>query len=255
VQNLQNFIELSRLRYRANRYKNRHDKGGILFLISSIGEGQTVMDIGAHKAGYTYWMIRQLGRTGMVYAFEPQSHLYDYIARIKAISRWDNVKVENIALSDETTTATLRIPHSKPGKKSSPGATIIEGGREFTGLTQTVGTDSLDSYCSRNGIAPDFLKIDVEGNELKIFRGGINTLKTSKPKILVEIESRHAGKERAMEAFDFLKSLGYSGHFIKGSERIPLASFSFESHQNLRDMKNYCNNFTFEHSQKQKGTA
>ncbi len=204
------------------------------------------MDIGAHKAGYTYWMINQVKNTGMVYAFEPQLHLYNYISRIKDLYKWDNLKIENLALSDEIKTTILNIPH-KPGKKSSTGATIVENEvSRSTGSTEKVKTETLDSYCNRNKIKPDFLKIDVEGNELRILRGGTNTLINCKPKILVEIEARCAGIERVFETFEFLGSLGYSGHFIQGSKRIPLALFSLDKNQNLKNMKNYCNNFTFE---------
>jgi FkbM family methyltransferase len=242
-----NLIEKIKLYYRVERYRSRHDKGGIQFLVSSIGEGQTAMDIGAHKAGYTYWMIKQIKNTGMVYAFEPQMNLYNYISRIKNICRWDNVKIENLALSDEIKTTTLFIPHSKPGQKSSPGATIVENNDNlFTGSTEKVKTETLDSYCNRYKIKPDFLKIDAEGNELRILRGGINTLTACKPKILVEIEARCAGRERVFETFEFLESMGYSGHFIQGSIRIPLALFSLDKNQNRKDMKNYCNNFTFD---------
>jgi FkbM family methyltransferase len=246
MDNFQRFIESTRLRYRADRYRKKHDKGGILYMVSSIAKGQTLMDIGAHKAGYTWWMVKQLGNSGMVCAFEPQVHLYNYITRIKSMLGWDNVEVENLALSDETNTSTLYIPVRR-GKKSSPGATIARGENNGTdSLTETVATESLDSYCSRKGIKPDFLKIDVEGNELKVLRGGIESLKACRPRILVEIESRHAGREKMAETFGFLESLGYSGHFIRGAGRIPLSLFSPDRDQNMQDMKNYCNNFTFE---------
>jgi hypothetical protein len=90
------------------------------------------------------------------------------------------------------------------------------------------------------------LKIDVEGNELRVFRGGINTLKTYKPKILVEIESRHIGKEKVLATFQYLEELGYSGSFVFKANRLPLAAFEFDKHQNAEKASTYCNNFIFE---------
>jgi hypothetical protein len=52
-------FEKIKLRKRAERYKNKLDKGEIEYLMSAISNGQTVMDIGAHKAGYTYWMVKK----------------------------------------------------------------------------------------------------------------------------------------------------------------------------------------------------
>jgi FkbM family methyltransferase len=244
---IRKIIEKQKLRIRANRYKNKLDRGGIAYLLSAVSNGQTVIDIGAHKAGYLYWMIKQTGVTGMVYSFEPQRRLYDYIQNVKTIHQWDNLIVENIALSDKTGIATLYIP-GKPGRHSSPGATIVEKKRDrFEGSTENVETQSLDTYCAKYDLRPEFIKIDVEGNELRVFQGSINTLKVHKPKILVEIESRHAGEDQALETFRFMESLGYTGHFIHGSAHRTLQSFSFGRYQNLQDQKNYCNNFIFEH--------
>lgn len=203
-------IERIKLQRRANKYKNKDDIGGIAYVNSSIKTGQTVLDIGAHKAGYLYFIRKQVGSGGSVFAFEPQSNLYQYIIKIKRLFNWENVTVEHLALSE------------------------------------TVSTETLDSYCSRKAIKPDFLKIDVEGNELNVFKGGIETLKKNKPKIIVEIEARHVGQALVLETFQFLESLQYKGHFIQRQNRIPLSSFNLDIHQNINDKANYCNNFTFE---------
>ena len=92
---------------------------------------------------------------------------------------------------------------------------------------------------------PDFLKIDVEGNELPIFMGGAEILKKYKPKIFVECEARHVGRERVLETFSYLQNLGYKGSFIKDTDFLPLTDFDIDLHQNL-GLKPYCNNFIFE---------
>jgi len=240
-------IESIKLQHRANRYKNKDDKGGIAYINSAIAQGQTILDVGTHKAGYLYWMLKRAGNEGRIFAFEPQTNLYHYIKALKATFKWDNVTVEQIALSDSVASAVLYIPLDKDSKNSSPGATIVAH-KECTniGATETVMTDTLDLYCKRHNIIPDFLKIDVEGNELKIFQGGTNILKEYKPKILVEIEARHVGQERVLETFEFLNALGYHGQIIHDLIRHPLSDFDFDKYQNLNDRKNYCNNFIFE---------
>ena len=236
-----------KLAYRANRYKNKNDKGGIAFILSSIKAGQTAFDIGAHKAGYLYFMRQMAGESGKVFAFEPQSSLYNYIVRIKKLFHWNNVRIEHLALSDSAGKVTLYIPSDKKGTASSPGGTIVRHSNlKYINSTEEVLTETLDSYCQRNNIKPDFLKIDVEGNELRVLKGGLAVLKKHRPKILVECEGRHAGKENVLEIFDMLKNLGYIGSFISGIKRIPIAEFDFERNQNPEESKTYCNNFTFE---------
>lgn len=73
------YLENIKLLYRAYRYKNKLDRGGIEYILNHIREGDVVMDIGAHKAGYLYFIVKAVGKKGEVYAFEPQSGLYNYL--------------------------------------------------------------------------------------------------------------------------------------------------------------------------------
>lgn len=238
-------IERLILQHRAKKCKN-NDKIGIKYLTSTIKKGQTVVDIGGHKAGYLYWMVKEVGDTGNVYVFEPQSLLFQYIKKIKRYFNWKNVTVEHLALSDSEGSVTLYIPINK-WRKSSPGASVVaHKGLQNIRTTETIATETLDVYCSRHDIKPDFLKIDVEGNELRVLQGSIKTLKKYKPKILIEIEARHVGEKKVLETFNFMKDLGYKGHFIHTANQLPLSSFCFDKHQNTNNQEKYCNNFIFE---------
>jgi FkbM family methyltransferase len=239
-------IEYLLLNYRTFRYRFKYDKGGIAFIRESVQTGATVLDIGAHKGGYLYAMLKKTGKTGKVYAFEPQSALYKYLTGLKSMFGWTNVTVEHLALSDKSGSVTLFIPANRTGEGTSPGATIVRNDNsENYAVREEVTAETLDDYCLRHDICPGFLKIDVEGNELRIFRGGMETLRKYQPAILVEIEARHAGKDTALETFRLLEELGYSGYFLKGTDRLPLAKFSFDIHQSPANRKDYCNNFIF----------
>ncbi len=236
-----------KLLYRAYKYKTKDDAGGIAYMLQALSEGKTALDIGAHKAGYLYHIRSKVGKQGRVFAFEPQTVLFNYLQNVIHIFGWKNVSVHQIALSDSKGLVKLLLPENGRQKSSSPGATIarLDNGINFT-ATEEIETDTLDSFCAQHNIQPDFLKIDVEGNELKVFVGGIETLKKYKPQIMVEIEARHVGKAKAIETFTFLESINYKGFALYGNAKIPLSEFSFEVHQNTSDKKNYYNNFVFE---------
>lgn len=104
----------------------------------------------------------------------------------------------------------------------------------------------MDEYCEKYQLIPHFLKVDVEGNELKVFKGAEAILKKHRPKILVEIEARHIGKEQVMETIHYLESLGYEGKIIQGTHFIPSAKFTFEKFQDFSNKATYSNNFIFE---------
>jgi FkbM family methyltransferase len=234
------------LNYRTLRYRFRYDKGGIAFIRERVKPGDTVLDIGAHKGGYLYALLQNTGKSGKVYAFEPQSVLYQYLAGLKRLFGWANVTIEHLALSDTNSKVTLFVPANKTGKNSSPGATVVRTpNTEGYAAREEVYADTLDAYCARHALQPSFLKIDVEGNELRIFRGGRDTLRKYQPAILVEIEARHAGLENALETFRMLKDMGYTGCFLHDRDRVPLEQFRFDIHQNPANRKSYCNNFIF----------
>ena len=46
---------------------------------------------------------------------------------------------------------------------------------------------TLDEYCCSNNLSPDFIKCDVEGAELLVFKGAKNTLINNKPIVFSEI--------------------------------------------------------------------
>lgn len=239
-------IESIKLLHRAYKYR-KSDKGEITYIKSAIKKGDTVFDIGTHKAGYLYFILKQVGSQGKVVGFEPQTVLFKYLKRIKTLFQWKNVIIENLALSNKSGFQQLFFPAASAGKTSSPGATIVQhdNDREFS-IIEEVAITTLDEYCNRHQLIPQFLKIDVEGNELNVFKGGTNILKQHKPKILVEIEARHIGQTQVIKTIQFLESLGYRGSIIKGYEYIPTEQFTFEKFQDINNKKDYCNNFIFE---------
>lgn len=232
---------------RTFRYQKKHDIGGMNFIIESLRPGDTAFDVGAHKGAYLNLMRKCVGKQGTIVGFEPQLILFEYLSSVKKSLHWSNVRVEHLALSDREERLKLYIPANKIRKASSPGATLLSSkSQQDTDRIEEVDSQTLDQYIERNQLKPVLLKIDVEGNELSVLKGGIEYIRTAKPKILVEIEARHVGKEKAMETFEFFKDLGYSGKFIRKKELIPLDRFSFDQHQNKGNSEIYCNNFIFE---------
>ena len=240
-----NILSHLKLKIRANKYKTKNDKGGISYILNQVQSGDTVVDVGAHKGGYLYFMLQKVGIHGQVHAFEPQNNLYNLLIRLKASLGWKNVFISNVALSDCNSNVTLHIP-VKPGKSDSPGASILNL-EHITSQTRTQDTmtETLDDYCKARNIEPSFIKIDVEGNELKVLKGSVLTINSFRPKIMVESEERHIGKESVEEVFAFFLNLGYKGFFIKDDQYVSIDQFDFIRHQDI-NIKPYCNNFIFE---------
>ena len=91
--------DYAKLVLRAWRYRLRAERPEIRFLLNQLQLGQTVIDIGAHKGAYTYWMSQRVGSSGQVIAFEPQPELNQNLSKLTGLFPYNNIQIESFALS------------------------------------------------------------------------------------------------------------------------------------------------------------
>jgi FkbM family methyltransferase len=257
--------------YRAYRYRYRVDRAELRFVRESLKPGQVAVDIGCHKGAYTYWMRRQVGTSGTVFAFEPQPRQVAYLHEAFSSFPFGNVVLVPKALSDKVGQASLHIPDgagkthaaSLESRCREPSDTVgwasptnsssqVEVGNAHPTACSTLNVDvtTLDAFFNDQPRGPDFLKIDVEGHELAVLRGGLNILEMHRPTLLIECEARHRPDGDVGPVFNFLQSLGYQGTFFQNGHRRPLTEFDSATHQrsgsNSDDLPpGYVNNFAF----------
>lgn len=242
---------MKRLRYlwRVLDYRFRKNRSEIEYLSKRIRPGDAVVDVGAHKGGFLYWLQRFVTASGRVYAFEPQPALARYLKDIAALERWGNVIVEEAGVSSTSGAMELLIP--APQGESSPGATLSPVDRPAAHHVVCVPVITLDDYFRRRG-EPRVacIKCDAEGHELQVFRGAEGILRRHRPLLLFECEQRHMPDSLPAAVFEYLTSLGYRGFFFCGARVLPIEEFRPEVHQPVRegrywDAHDYCNNFAF----------
>ena len=226
---------------RAWRYRLRTEKQEIYFLLNHLKPGQTVLDIGAHKGAYTYWMSNRVGELGRVIAFEPQPRLNAYLSLIAKKAPIKNIHVESLALSSKEGNATMGVPQDNP----SPSASLNQINGE-TALGITVKTTTLDDYVQNHDLSSiDLIKCDVEGHELDVFKSGYETLTQYKPVVMLECEARHNGTENVNAVFKYFRNLNYDGCFFDGKSFSSLDEFDLETYQTGSNRNIYVNNFFF----------
>lgn len=236
--------------YRAWRYRLKIEPPEISCLLHRLSRGDTVVDVGAHKGAYTYWMQRAVGPEGHVYAFEPQPTLANRLQDLVAGGKHGKVTVENLGLSSAVGTLLLKLPHAD----GSPGASF-----EHTAFTSedsleiSVRVSTLDAYFLDGGPARDrriaLIKCDAEGHELEVFRGGRRLLNEQGPDLLFECEARHRDGS-VEEVFTFLHELGYEGRLLTRDGEVPVDSFDAAVHQADPNSDDYANNFLFTRPQR-----
>jgi FkbM family methyltransferase len=239
---LMNYLEeYIKLLHRSWKYRYAADRNEISYLLQKIKKGDTVFDIGAHKGGYTYWMKKAVGKKGKVIAFEPQKKGADLLNFLFSRS---NVHTEHLALSDKKEILQLFI---QPQKFNVSFEASLEDKYENS-ITETISSTTIDTYCQEHKLSPSFLKIDVEGHEQKLINGAARTLQNLKPKLLIEAEARHIGKEALHHLFNYIESIGYAGYFFWKQKLISIGEFDIAIHQQTKNIGTdaYQNNFVFE---------
>ena len=167
-----------------------------------IRPGATVIDIGAHVGYYTLLASMLAGKTGSVWAFEPEPTNAAFLRQHMYLNHCSNVHVEEVAVSNSSGRARFVC-----GKGSGTGHLDGSGDME-------VRTVRLADFCSARGIRPSALKIDVEGAETEVLEGARELIRSSRPVIFL---STH-GPALHRQCLSWLRDDGYSLHPILGGD-------------------------------------
>ena len=149
----------------------------------------TILEIGCNDGSHTLWFL-EIFENPKVYCFEPDPRA---IARFNAkVGQRSNVKLFEIALSDHNGDITFYPSggqrDDKPDKNMTQGwdcsGSIRQPKDHLTvvpwvtfGQSIIVKTATLDTWCKEHGIEViDFIWMDVQGSEIDVVRGGMNTL-------------------------------------------------------------------------------
>lgn len=137
--------------------------------------GAEAIDAGAHVGLMSAIMALRVGPSGCVHSFEPNPAVYAKLSvnagRINARLKVGVIRTHDFALSDSARQAQLFLPDDW---SANTGVARLDA----TGNTATtVECRTLDDSGDDSGVAsPVLMKIDVEGHELAVLRGGPRTL-------------------------------------------------------------------------------
>jgi len=181
-------------------------------------EGQTIIDVGAHIGCFTIRAAQIVGREGKVFSFEPSSENFSFLRKNIAINGLHNVEAFNCALSGEDRPdAELYI-----SKSSGSNSLFMRKGKgmECT-KPERVPLRTLDSMVQQAKLSRvDILKLDAEGSELAILRGGKDTISRFHPNITGEAHPSFSDSGQSI--LDYLARFGYNGKVDGNAQRVEL---------------------------------
>jgi FkbM family methyltransferase len=156
---------------------------------------ENAIDVGANIGYYSLQMSKLFKN---VYSFELNEELTVNLKNALI----ENIAIMNIGLSNKDSLETLYIP-IKNGIKLFGWASLQPNNCPDTNehLQKAVRVKPLDSFSLRD---ISFMKIDVEGHEVEVLEGAINTIFKYRPVVLIEVKEVNLEK-----VFNYFKSLNY----------------------------------------------
>lgn len=141
-----------------------------------------ILDVGANIGLYAIRFAKRLPRA-QVYAFEPMPISHTFLQRnVAANSVGDRVSCFNYGLSETSGTVDFYVSPASGTNASLLNVAAAQDAHRVVGLTLT-----MDQWTANQKVVPDFIKCDVEGAELLVFRGANNTLSQHRPIVFSEL--------------------------------------------------------------------
>lgn len=157
--------------------------GGFSACIEACRGAHCVLDIGGHIGLVALPMSTVLAPGGQVHCFEPSSANLQYLRAHVAANQANNVVIVDALIGKDEQEA---VPFFEQAWVSGRNGLAIK--RDHDQFVETTRRQvSLDQYCSRLGLAPDVIKIDVEGAEYGVLSGAAETLRRHHPTIFLSI--------------------------------------------------------------------
>jgi FkbM family methyltransferase len=167
--------------------------------------GSTVFDIGANIGWYTL-NFAKMSNVKRIYAFEPIPYTYNYLEKHLKINNIRNVSTFNFGFSDTVEEKTFYWTKKETGSASIAN---IQKRSRINKVKCKVTT--IDKFMKNRRNTIDLIKCDVEGAELFVFKGAVETLKKYKPIIYSEMLRKWSKKfgYHPDDTINLLAELGY----------------------------------------------
>lgn len=178
------------------------------------------VDIGGN-IGQSVVSLKTLFPNATIHTFEPVPATYRKLACVTRVAR--GVTAHNVALGAMSGEIRMRVPYCEGLPFDQFSSFEIRDPNDLAPVFQRLGFDwvsaenirfdeqiaavePLDAF----GFAPDFIKIDAEGAELDVLKGGRQTIERNRPVLMIE---GHDGLEGPIGRY--LKDLGYQSYAFR----------------------------------------
>ncbi len=189
------------------------DPNEFWFIRSYLTPGMVVIDIGANEGIYSLYAAKLVHETGLVLAVEPSARERKVLAVNITSNSINNIRVCEVAISDNIGTALLKIAEPEHAGQNTLGNFEYSEVQQIS--MEMVNVITLDHLVERENLQKiDLIKLDSEGYEPQILRGGIESILKFKPVLMLEVNKSLVLPIKNVVLFNTLKQLSEEGYIF-----------------------------------------
>jgi FkbM family methyltransferase len=194
-----------------------YEKTDANMILELVDSNMVFFDIGANIGWYSMNVAKHDAAI-QIHAFEPIPDTYRILSKNIELNKINNVHLYNIGFSDNNQELTFYFDPLQSGNASARNLA------DLAGIQKVVSkTEKLDDFFPASGLKQlDFIKCDVEGAELLVYQGGLETLTQFKPIIFTEMLRKWSQKfgYHPNEIIQLFSELGYRCFTAKDGKLI-----------------------------------
>lgn len=177
-----------------------HEADAMRWWVTFAYDGGDILDIGANTGTFAF-IAKAISPDSSVHAFEPLARIAMRIAENREVSGLDVVLVKAAVADIEG-----QLDIFDPGGDNAYSASLDAGFLDAEKESYPVAVTTVDKYCSKHGLSPKLIKIDVEGVEGRVLVGAKTLLEQGDCRIICEWLG---GLQQNREACEILAQCGY----------------------------------------------
>ena len=184
-----------------------------------------IFDVGANIGDYTDEVFRRLENRAEIYCFEPGQQAF--LSLNEKFGGINNIHLCNIGLGDAEETLTLFSESDGVSLRASLYDLCLDHLGFKMSHVEKVPVSTIDLFCENHGINQiDFLKLDVEGHELKVLKGAQKLLDSKRIRaIQFEFGPCNIDSRSFFRDFFYLLNPSYRIYRVLGNGLAPIESY------------------------------
>lgn len=191
-----------------------YEKNTVRHLLKMVKPGMTFFDVGSNIGTYSVLLAHFLPK-GEVFSFEPLTKNFENLQHNITLNNFHNIHAHKLGLSDRHRECEIFYI----ANESNLGSASLKR-KNASQQSETIKMVDLDSFCNEHKIDNiDIMKIDVEGAESTVLKGGEKVIaKQDKMILVMELMDEHLKKfnSSSREIYDYLIAMQFKAYKPSG---------------------------------------